>query len=107
MVGDPHARPPTPRVGGSGRKGKWEFPGSAPEPLPRWLGSHTLARDLCETIRSDQGTNLVSTDTVGDVTLELPGISPDAEGSKVSVKELEPVMPPQATIWPVMEGELA
>ncbi len=55
----------------------------------------------------DQVTNLLSTVTLGAVALEDPGISPDADGSKVSVNELEPVIPPQATICPVIDGELA
>jgi len=50
---------------------------------------------------------LLSTETVGAVALEDPGISADADGSNVSAKELAPVIPPQATICPVIDGELA
>ena len=52
-------------------------------------------------------TNFSSTETVGAVELEDPGISLDAEGSNVRAKELEPVIPPHATICPVMDGEFA
>jgi uncharacterized membrane protein len=57
--------------------------------------------------RTAQLTNLDVADTVGGPVVEDPGISPDAEALKVSAKEFEPVIPPQATIWPVIEGELA
>ena len=69
---------------------------SAPERVPRNLSYEV-----------GQLTNLLSTVTLGAVAVEDPGISPDAEGSKVSANELEPVMPPQATICPVIEGEFA
>lgn len=54
-----------------------------------------------------QPTYLLSTDVVGAVALELPGISPDADGLNVKANEFDPVIPPHATIWPVIEGELA
>jgi hypothetical protein len=54
-----------------------------------------------------QPTYLLRTETVGAVALELPGISPDADALNVNANEFDPVIPPHATIWPVIDGELA